>query len=110
MAAGTANAETRAEHAERQLKELQAHSLNLQNELDAARLAAGRPSPEPAEALSHEAEAELEARLREAQRALSEALAGGTATAAQAAELAVLTAQLDATRAKRRRLAPSNGA
>ena len=107
-AAEAATADRRAEHAEQQLQQARAHARNLQRDLDAAHLAVGHPPPEPAEALSREAEAELEAQLREAQRTLAAALADGTATAAQAGELAVLTARQDAARVKRGRFAPDD--
>ena len=90
--------------AETELAELRARVRRTEAERDAAHLAAGCSPPEPLAALSQEAEAELGARLAEAQRTFAEALANGRATAQQAGELAVLTAQADAARSKRRRL------
>ena len=92
-----------ASAAEAELAKLRARLHRTEAERDAAHLAAGCAPPEPQTALSQEAEAELEAQLQEAQRTFAGALAGGTATARQAGELAVLTAQVEAARSKRRR-------
>ena len=91
--------------AEPQLAALRAHLRRTEEERDAARLAAGHALPEPREELTPEAEAELERQLKEAQAKLADALARGAASAQQTAELAVLTARLEATKAKRRRVA-----
>ena len=92
-----------------ELAELQALLRRTEAERDAAHLAAGCSPPEPQAALSREAEAELKARLAEAQRTFAEALANGTATAQQAGALAVLTAQAEAACSKRRRLWADTG-
>ena len=98
-----------AEDSAAKLAELRALLRRTEGERDAAHLAAGRPPTEPQTALSREAEAELRALLAEAQRTFAEALANGAATAQQAGELAVLTAQADAASTKRRRVRADAG-
>ena len=97
------------EATEAELSRLRALLQRVENDRDAAHLAAGRTAPEPQNELTREEEAELEELLRKEQEAFATALTSGTATAQRAGALAVLTARLEGARTKRRRVGEEAG-
>ena len=89
--------------AEPELARLRSQLRQAETARDAAFLASGHAAPQPSVPLTREAEAALEDKLKKVQANLTAALGSGTSTAQQAGEFAVLTAQLEAARSKRRR-------